>query len=85
MPAFSGSRSCLATVLALAFGALPALQARRLALARVLAADESRTGTSSRHSRSLRASLIVGEIALAVVLTVGAGTSDSQPVEPASR
>ena len=63
----------LATILALAFGALPVLQARRLALARTLAADESRTGTSSRHSRSLRASLIVGEIALAVVLTVGAG------------
>ena len=64
-----------ATLLALVFGALPALQARRLELlARVLAADESRTGTSSRHSPAPSApSLIVGEIALAVVLTVGAG------------
>ncbi len=63
----------LATLLALVFGALPALHARRLALSRALAADDARTGTSGRHSRSLRAFLIVGEIALAVVLTVAAG------------
>jgi putative ABC transport system permease protein len=63
----------LATCLAVVFGALPAVQARRLELSRALAADEARTGTSGRRSRSFRASLIVGEIALAVVLTVGAG------------
>jgi predicted permease len=62
----------LATLLAMVFGALPAFQARRLELSRALAADESRTATSGRSARSVRAALIVGEIALAVVLTVGA-------------
>jgi putative ABC transport system permease protein len=63
----------VAALLALIFGALPALQARRLELSRALAADETRTATVGRSTRSARASLIVGEIALAVVLTVGAG------------
>ncbi len=63
---------CLATLLAVVFGAVPAIQARRLELSRALSADETRTATSGRGARTARASLIVGEIALAVVLSVGA-------------
>ena len=63
----------VSALFAVVFCALPALQARRLQLSRALAADETRTATVSRGARSARASLIVGEIALAVVLTVGAG------------
>jgi putative ABC transport system permease protein len=63
----------LAAILAVVFGAMPALQARRLDLSSVLISDETRTATGSRRSGAARAWLIVGEIALAVVLTVGAG------------
>lgn len=62
----------LAAALTAVFGALPAIKARALDLSRALAADETRTATSGRTARTARAALIVGEIALAVVLTVGA-------------
>jgi predicted permease len=58
---------------AIAFGLVPVLQARRIDVSRALAADGERAATAGWRSRRLRSGLVAGEIALAVVLTVGAG------------
>ena len=60
-------------VVALAFGLVPVLQARRLDVSGALAADGGRAETGAGASRRVRSGLVVAEIALAVVLTVGAG------------
>ena len=57
----------------LAFGFVPILQARRLEVSRALSSDGGRTGTGAVSHRRLRSGLVIGEIALAVVLTVAAG------------
>ena len=55
----------------LAFGILPALQASRVELVEAL--KETRGSTSSRRSARTRSVLVVVEIAVSVVLLVGAG------------
>ncbi|MGH7573769.1 MAG: ADOP family duplicated permease, partial [Longimicrobiales bacterium] len=64
----------LATALltSLAFGALPALQATGASLMGVLR-EGGRSGTAGRSGHRARASLVVAEIALAVMLLMGAG------------
>ncbi|MDQ3171421.1 MAG: ABC transporter permease [Acidobacteriota bacterium] len=54
-----------------AFGAVPALHASRTAAADAL--RDGRSGTGGRRARGLRDGLAVAEIALAMVLVVGAG------------
>lgn len=56
------------------FGLIPATQASRLNVNATLKED-SRAGTSSRTTRFLRNTLLVSEVALALVLLVGAGVA----------
>ena len=63
--------AALSLFTSLAFGLAPALRASRLGLAESVRAGGQRT--SDAAGISLRSSLIVGEVALAVVLVVGAG------------
>jgi predicted permease len=68
------------------FGILPALQASKLDLVSALKEAGNRSGSSRRHNR-LRSSLVVAEVALALVLVAGAallirtfiGLSNTQP------
>ena len=62
----------VAVVVSLAFGLVPTFAAVSLDLQRVLRAG-GRTNSPSRHHRRLRDALVVAELALAVVLVVGAG------------
>ena len=63
--------AALSIVTSLAFGLAPALRASKLGLAESVRAGGQRS--SDAAGISLRSSLIVGEVALAVVLVVGAG------------
>ena len=63
----------LAVVTGLAFGIVPAIQAKRLDLQGALKADDSRGATAGRGRNLLRSTLVISEVALAVVLLVGAG------------
>ena len=68
------------------FGLIPALQASKLDLVSALKEAGNRSGTSRRHNRA-RSSLVVAEVALALVLVAGAallirtfvGLSNAQP------
>lgn len=55
------------------FGGLPALQTRRVDIRGAIAAGAQRTGTGARGGGMLRRAMIAGEVALTVVLLVGAG------------
>jgi putative ABC transport system permease protein len=57
----------------LLFGLVPALQARRLDVQGTLKAEESRGTTAGREGGTLRSILVVSQVALAVVLVIGAG------------
>jgi putative ABC transport system permease protein len=62
----------LSIVTGLAIGVVPALSASRPALQSTLK-ESGRGATSGRGQRRLRSGLVVAEVALAVVLTLGAG------------
>jgi putative ABC transport system permease protein len=62
----------IAVVVSLGFGLVPTVSALSLDLQRVLRSG-GRSGSPSRQHRRLRDALVVGELALAVVLVVGAG------------
>ncbi|HVQ28954.1 MAG TPA: ABC transporter permease [Vicinamibacteria bacterium] len=62
----------LSALTGIAFGILPALQASRFDLNASLN-EEGRGGSGSRRHRRTRAALVVAEIAVALVLLVGAG------------
>ncbi|HVG18825.1 MAG TPA: FtsX-like permease family protein, partial [Blastocatellia bacterium] len=55
------------------FGLVPALQAARPALVGALKDGGARGGGAGRRARRARASLVVGQLALSLVLLVGAG------------
>ncbi|HET6679585.1 MAG TPA: ABC transporter permease [Gemmatimonadaceae bacterium] len=57
----------------LVFGLVPVLQMRRLEVNATLKEEESRGGTAGRSRGFVRSALVVSEVALAVVLVVGAG------------
>jgi predicted permease len=57
----------------LLFGLFPALQTRAAAPGLSLTSDGTRSATSGRDGSRLRAGLVVSELALAVILLVGAG------------
>jgi predicted permease len=63
--------ACVALVIGLAFGMAPLVGCSR-AIDRVLR-ENGRANTASRRSQWLRSSLIVAEVGLAVVLSIGAG------------
>jgi putative ABC transport system permease protein len=63
----------LAILTGLVFGMVPAIQARRVDLQGALKADDSRGATAGRERHLLRSTLVISEVALAVVLLVGAG------------
>ena len=63
----------LSVIVALVAGMVPTLQARRLGLAGAMQGDPGRAGTASREHRRVRSGLVVLELALAVMLMVGAG------------
>jgi putative ABC transport system permease protein len=63
----------LAILTGLVFGMVPAIQARRVDLQGALKADDSRGATAGRERHLLRSTLVIAEVALAVVLLVGAG------------
>jgi putative ABC transport system permease protein len=58
---------------AILFGLVPVAQTWRLDVHRALAAESSRGGSSGSRTGRTRSVLVIAEIALAVVLTVGAG------------
>jgi predicted permease len=63
----------LAVVTGLVFGLVPALQATRVDLRESLNEDGRGSGSGSVRHRRLRSALVVAEVALALVLLVGAG------------
>ena len=68
-----GVATGLALLTGLVFGIVPAIQARRVDLQSALKADDSRGATASLERNLLRSTLVISEVALAVVLLVGAG------------
>jgi predicted permease len=62
----------VASAVALAFGLIPLLQARRLDVQDVLKSAGGPQGSAGRERRRLRGALVVAELALAVVLVIGA-------------
>jgi predicted permease len=67
-----GATLAVCVVVGAAFGLLPILQARRLNLQGALQ-SESRGTSAGREQRRLRTGLVVTEVALAVMLMIGAG------------
>ncbi len=65
--------TALTVIVALVFGALPALQARRTDLNGALQGGGTRGATGDRARRRTRDLLVTTEVALSVVLVVGAG------------
>lgn len=63
----------LTLAVTLVAGIVPAFQARRFGLAGALQSDTARTGSAGRAHRRARSMLVVAELALAVILMVGAG------------
>jgi putative ABC transport system permease protein len=68
-----GGALAVAVGMAVVFGLVPIAQAWRLDVQRALAADSGRSATGGRSRGLARSVLVVAEVALAVVLTVGAG------------
>ncbi len=63
----------LSTVIAIVFGLLPAIHARRLDLQRTLREDGARGATGGRRQQKVRSALVVAELAVATTLMIGAG------------
>jgi predicted permease len=68
-----GLALAISTAIALVFGAIPLMLARRKDLRTALNAENTRTATGGPASGLTRSTLVVVEVALAVVLAVGAG------------
>lgn len=71
-PSVLGFTAAVTLLAAFIFGVAPALRARKLQLAEAIASN-GRTGTGTRSRRRSQHALVVGEVALALVLLVGAG------------
>ena len=68
-----GGAIVLSILIGFVFGMLPVLQSRRLDIQGALKAEDSRGSSAGRGSQLARSSLVVAEVALALVLVVGAG------------
>ena len=76
----------LTTVSGLVFGLIPAMRTTRVNISQTLAGATTRATSGARHRR-LRNSLVIGEVALALILLTGAGLLIRtflflQPVDP---
>lgn len=65
--------TALSLAIGFVFGLVPLFQSRRGDLQSALKSDVSRGATGDRDSAATRSALMVGEVALAVVLLIGAG------------
>lgn len=63
----------LAAFIGVAFGMVPAFQARRRGTQLALQSESARGASAGREQRRFRSGLVVAELALAVILMVGAG------------
>ena len=63
----------LSALIGFAFGMLPVWQARRTDIVGVLKAEDGRGASTARERLAGRSALVVAEVALAVVLAIGAG------------
>ena len=63
----------ITTLIAVAFGVLPVMQARRADIRAALQEGGGSRTSESRRARRFRAGLVVSEVALAVALVIGAG------------
>lgn len=63
----------VSTLVGLVFGLLPLMQAGRTDVQQALSAEDGRSVAGGRRGRVVRSTLVVAEIALAVVLVTGAG------------
>jgi putative ABC transport system permease protein len=68
-----GFTTAVAVTVALGFSMLPILQARRLDLQSVFKMHAGRRASEGREGRRFRGALVVTEVALAVMLVIGAG------------
>ena len=68
-----GGALIMASVVAITFGIIPALQARRVDLVSTLKDDGAGKGTAGPQRRRVRGALVVAELAAAVMLLSGAG------------
>jgi hypothetical protein len=68
-----GGALIMASVVAITFGVIPALQARRVDLVSTLKDDGAGKGTAGPQRRRVRGALVVAELAAAVMLLSGAG------------
>jgi putative ABC transport system permease protein len=68
-----GAALVLASVVAITFGVIPALQARRVDLVSTLKDDGAGKGTAGPDRKRIRGALVVAELAAAVMLLSGAG------------
>jgi len=68
-----GAALIMAAVVAITFGLIPAVQARRVNLVATLKDDGAGRGTGGRDRRRLRSALVVAELAAAVMLLSGSG------------
>lgn len=63
----------IAGVVGLVFGLVPTVQSKRIDLQGVLKSESDRSGTAGRSRQRARSALVIAEVAIAVVLVVGAG------------
>ena len=68
-----GAALIMASVVAMTFGVIPVLQARRVDLVTTLKDDGAGQGTAGPERRRVRGALVVAELAAAVMLLSGAG------------
>ncbi len=68
-----GVTAALTVLISVTFGMVPAIQARRRGPRLALQADSGRGASAGREQRRFRSALVVAELALAVILMIGAG------------
>ncbi|HEU5218031.1 MAG TPA: ABC transporter permease [Gemmatimonadales bacterium] len=68
-----GATVSLALLISVTFGLVPAIQARRRGPSLALQSESGRGASAGREQRRFRSGLVVAELALAVILMVGAG------------
>ncbi|MEZ5319604.1 MAG: ABC transporter permease [Vicinamibacterales bacterium] len=72
-PRALGLTLVVSVVVGLIFGVFPALQARAARPQAALAGEAGRSATGTRSHQRMRSGLVIAELALAVILVVGAG------------
>jgi putative ABC transport system permease protein len=68
-----GLTIAIAGIVGIVFGLVPTIQAMRVNLQGALKSESDRSGTAGRSRQRARSALVVAEVAIAMVLVVGAG------------